>query len=148
MVSDGKVVGKTASAGYQIGVRRTLPISKEQAWSFLTSSEGVRIWLGEVAEVAFAQGARFASSEGITGEFRVVKPLEQLRLRWGKKEWAKPSTVQIRLLGNDPDRTTISFHQENLDHASTREQMKQHWEDVLNTIQQQTIVADRGEESR
>lgn len=133
-----KQVGRTASAGFQVGVRRTLPISPEQAWSFLTSPEGLKLWLGNVSGLAFNEGETFTSAEGITGQFRVVKPLLQLRLKWGKKDWAKPSTMQIRLIASKPDQTTVSFHQENLEHPHMREQMKQYWEEVLNEMRQQT----------
>lgn len=50
---------------------------------------------------------------------------------WVLKEWEKPSTLQFRLISDKPDRTTVSFHHENLDQSSTREQMKQHWEKAL-----------------
>ena len=141
-----KLVGQTASTGFQIGVRRTFPISPERVWSFLTSPEGTKLWLGNVSPLAFSEGERFASEEGISGELRVVKPFRQLRLKWGKKDWVKPSTLQIRLLSNHPDRTTISFHQENLDHPNTREQMKQHWENVLSAIWQKTSTVNDEEE--
>lgn len=142
----GKIVGKTAAAGFQAGVRRTLPITPERAWAFLTSNEGVTLWIGSVPSIAISEGETFTCVEGISGEFRVVKPYRQLRLRWGKKEWEKPSTLQIRLLSDKPDRTTISFHQENLDNQDTREQMKQHWETVLNTMRQKTSDAGNEEE--
>ncbi|MDQ0058733.1 SRPBCC family protein [Paenibacillus harenae] len=141
-----KQVGQTASAGYQVGVRRTLPISPEQAWSFLTSTEGLKLWLGNVSGLAFHEGETFASTEGITGQFRVVKPLLQLRLKWGKKGWVKPSTLQIRLIPGKPGQTTISFHQEHLDHPNTREQMKHYWEDVINEMSQQTSFINDEEE--
>ncbi|MED1948229.1 MULTISPECIES: SRPBCC domain-containing protein [Brevibacillus] len=131
-----KIVGQTAATGFQVGVRRTMPITSEQAWAFLTSSEGVKLWLGHVSNLTFNEGETFTSSDGISGQFRVVKPYRQLRLKWSMKEWEKPSTLQIRLISDKPDRTTISFHQENLDHKNTREQMKLHWEEVLNEIRQ------------
>ncbi|SDE22787.1 Activator of Hsp90 ATPase homolog 1-like protein [Paenibacillus sp. UNCCL117] len=133
-----KLVGQTASTGFQVGVRRTLPISPERAWTFLTSPEGIELWLGHVSPLAFTEGEMFTSDEGIFGQFRVVKPFKQLRLKWGKKDWEKPSTLQIRLLSNHPDRTAISFHQENLDHPNTREQMKLQWENVLDAIRRKT----------
>ncbi|ASJ52482.1 ATPase [Brevibacillus formosus] len=129
-----KIVGQTAATGFQVGVRRTMPITPEQAWTFLTSSEGVKLWLGHVSNLTFSEGETFTSSDGISGQFRVVKPFRQFRLKWSMKEWEKPSTLQIRLISDKPDRTTISFHQENLDHMNTREQMKLHWEEVLNEI--------------
>ncbi|WP_372813959.1 hypothetical protein [Paenibacillus sp.] len=39
-------VGQTSSVGFQVGVRRTLPLSQEQAWRLLTSPEGLSWWLG------------------------------------------------------------------------------------------------------
>ncbi|MGO4346056.1 SRPBCC domain-containing protein [Paenibacillus sp. MCAF9] len=134
----GKIVGQTASVGYQVGVRKTFPISREEAWAFLTSTEGLKLWLGSLSFLKFHKGETFTTPEGISGEFRVVKPLEQLRLKWEKNEWEKPSTLQIRLLSDKPDKTTISFHQENLDHPNTREQMKLYWEDVLMAIRLKT----------
>ncbi|GEC92401.1 MULTISPECIES: SRPBCC family protein [Brevibacillus] len=137
-----KIVGQTAATGFQVGVRRTMPITPEQAWAFLTSSEGMKLWLGHVSNLTFSEGETFTSSEGISGQFRVVKPFRQFRLKWSMKEWEKPSTLQIRLLSDKPDRTTISFHQENLDHMNTREQMKLHWEEVLNEIRQYVSMND------
>jgi uncharacterized protein YndB with AHSA1/START domain len=137
-------VGQTASVGFQVGVRRTLPISPEQVWSFLTSPEGTKLWLGNVSPLSFNEGEVFTSDEGISGQLRIVKPFRQLRLKWGRKDWEKPSTLQIRLLSNHPDRTTISFHQENLDHPNTREQMKLYWENVLNAIRLKTSTVNDG----
>ncbi|MFC8689571.1 SRPBCC domain-containing protein [Brevibacillus porteri] len=139
-----KIVGQTAATGFQVGVRRTMPITPEQAWAFLTSPDGVKLWLGHVSNLSFSEEETFTSSEGISGQFRVVKPLQQFRLKWSMKEWEKPSTLQIRLLSDKPDRTTISFHQENLDHMNTREQMKLHWEEVLNEIRQKVSMMERG----
>ncbi|UIO43865.1 SRPBCC domain-containing protein [Brevibacillus brevis] len=138
-----KIVGQTAATGFQVGVRRTMPITPEQAWAFLTSSEGAKLWLGHVSNLTFSEGETFTSSDGISGQFRVVKPFQQFRLKWSMKEWEKPSTLQIRLISDKPDRTTISFHQENLDHMNTREQMKLHWEEVLNEIRQNVSMMER-----
>ncbi|MGG1518517.1 SRPBCC domain-containing protein [Paenibacillus oryzisoli] len=139
----GKIVGKTAAAGFQIGVRRTLPISPEQMWSFLTSSEGLALWLGQFPEpLTIGVGEPFASSQGLTGKFTVVKPALQVRLKWQKPEWSKPSTLQIRLLSDRPDKTTIAFHQEHLDSAETRESMKLLWEDVLQAIEHKVKLID------
>ncbi|WP_336784676.1 SRPBCC family protein [Paenibacillus sp. MMO-177] len=135
-----KIVGQTASAGFQIGVRRTLPISPEKAWAFLTSAEGLKLWIGNVKGISIEAGEAFQSAEGISGELRIVKPQQQLRLKWSKPGWEKPSTLQIRLISSHPEKTTVSFHQENLDHAATREQMKLHWEAVLNEMLRKTKV--------
>ncbi|GIO14033.1 hypothetical protein J19TS2_35880 [Cohnella xylanilytica] len=134
----GRVVGLTADAGYQIGVRRTLPIGRDRAWDFLLSPEGRRLWLGDVTDLQLQAGAVYRSVEGIAGEFRVVKPKEQLRLTWQPKGWEKPSTLQIRLLSSRPDKTTLSFHQEKLSDAAARERMKERWEEALAVIAERT----------
>lgn len=105
-----KKVGQTIAAGIQVGVRRTFPISLEQAWGFLTSDEGIRLWIGDVESLIINEGESFISREGVTGQFIVVKPHHQVRLRWRKKEWEQPSTLQIRLISNPSGKITISFH--------------------------------------
>jgi len=134
-------VGKTKDAGYQIGVRRTVPVTVEAAWRFLTGAEGLRAWLGEAEGAAVREGENFATREGNSGRFTVVKPLSHVRLQWMKSGWEAPSTLQIRLLPAKQG-TTISIHQEKLDGAKTREAMKAHWEDVQETIRLQLAAID------
>ncbi|MBB6635753.1 SRPBCC family protein [Cohnella thailandensis] len=148
MNKHGRQVGQTAATGFQIGVRRTLPISAEAAWAYLVSPEGLELWLGNVPNLSIREGEAFGSPEGISGELRVVKPESQLRLRWKKNGWEKPSTLQIRLLPGKAGQTTISFHQENLDHPNTRELMKMRWESVLNEIRHRTSSANNHAEER
>lgn len=124
-------VGLTASAGFQIGVRRTLPVSQEQAWTLLTSAEGLPIWIGRLGTLPLTPGQAYVTDDGISGEIRVVKAGEQLRLTWRKPDWPQSSTLQIRLIPSHAGRTTISFHQEKLADMSAREQMKLRWEEAL-----------------
>lgn len=138
-MSEGrKPVGQTASVGFQIGVRRTFPITREDAWHFLTSQEGLRLWLGDIETLELVAGHKYQSKDGTSGELRVVKPFEQLRMTWKKKEWEKPSTLQIRILPGSADKTTISFHQEKLEALNIREEMKSRWEAVLSNVMEKT----------
>jgi hypothetical protein len=50
--------GLTRDVGFQIGVRRTLPIQLEDAWQLLISKKGVNIWLGETSKLDFSKGTR------------------------------------------------------------------------------------------
>lgn len=131
-----KPVGMTAAAGFQIGVRRTLPSTVQQAWSLLISPEGMELWIGEVDKLELKLGQTFAAAGGITGEFRVVKPPEQLRMRWKLPGWEHPSTLQIRVLPAAQGKATVSFHQEKLEDMSAREAMKSHWEEVLASLRE------------
>lgn len=131
-MNTNKQVGLTASVGFQIGVRRTLPFFQEEAWELLTSTQGRKLWLGDADSVEIVKGHKFVTQEGTTGEFRVVKPLEQLRLTWQPADFPNTSTLQIRLLSAaSSGKTTISFHQDKLESAERREEMKAHWEEVI-----------------
>lgn len=55
MAGISRQVGETASVGFQVGVRRTLPMSREQAWQALTLPEGLKLWLGEVSTVVLGR---------------------------------------------------------------------------------------------
>lgn len=128
--------GQTASAGFQIGVRRTFPISQEQAWDLLVSPEGLKLWLGDLSALELQVGQGYTTKEGISGELRVVKLFQQLRMTWQPRGWEKSSTLQIRIIPNptNADKTTISFHQEKLKDVYTRECMKKYWEEAATRI--------------
>lgn len=131
---ENRVVGQTKTVGFQIGVRRTFPISQEQAWELVTSTEGMSLWLGEHSGIQLQPSQKYETRSGAHGEIRVVKLHEQLRLTWKKPEWERASTVQIRIIPTSSNKTTISFHQEHLSDAKRREEMKALWEEVLEKI--------------
>jgi uncharacterized protein YndB with AHSA1/START domain len=134
-----KPIGLTKSAGYQIGVRRTLPITPEKAWQLLFSQEGLQIWLGDLSSLPLQKGEKYMTQQGVSGEIRVIKPKEQLRMTLQKKNWTHASTCQIRLIPTCTGKTTISFHQENLESAAKREEMKLHWEEVLQRFKNREV---------
>ncbi|WP_276356053.1 SRPBCC family protein [Cohnella caldifontis] len=128
---EARVVGKTKSAGFQFGIRRTFPVSREEAWAFLLSPEGLRLWLGELASLDLQIKGTYETKEGTTGEIRVAKLHEQLRLTWRKADWDKPSTYQIRLLDAGEGKTTVAFHQEQLSGPHERENAKRRLEAAM-----------------
>ena len=128
------VVGKTRDTGFQIGVRKSYPLSLEQAWSLITSPEGIRLWLGESKDFYLAKGRRYQTMDGTSGEVRVVNPQENIRLTWQPKSWGQASTLQIRVIPSGKDKTVIAFHQEKLSGPEEREQMRQHWAAVLDQL--------------
>ncbi len=130
-----KSIGLTKIVGYQVGVRKTFPISQQQAWSLITAEEGLNAWLGGGGNIILKPGHQYRTTVG-TGEIRIVKPLLQLRLTWKKEEWQRPSTIQIRILSKENNKTTISFHQEHLANQQIREEMKRYWESRLASIEE------------
>ena len=128
MVGKRQGVGKTARAGYEIGVRRTLPFSEEQLWALLLSPEGLRTWLGGPTEIA--EGTPFTLANGTSGQINVYKPWSHIRLTWQPAGGATPSTLQVRVRPATRG-TTVSFHHEQLGGAAEREAMKEHWEGII-----------------
>ena len=133
-----KQVGQTKDLGFQFGIRRTFPIPIEDAWNFMFSKKGLRIWLGNV-EKKLKIKERFKTETGVEGVIRVFQPLSHIRLNWKKKEWDNMSTVQVRLIGNEK-KTTISVHQEKLLDVEQRAEMKQYWNEIIGQITQELVT--------
>lgn len=129
-----KPVGLTKDVGYQFGLRKTFPISISTAWQFLISPTGIKIWLGESEDFRLEKRAAYHTADGAFGEVRVVNPEVNIRLTWQVPSWAKPSTIQVRVIPAGA-KTTISFHQENLPDQQSREQMRARWQKVMDVIE-------------
>jgi uncharacterized protein YndB with AHSA1/START domain len=128
-----KPVGLTRDAGYQIGVRRTLQISASTAWRFLTSPDGVRLWLGETDVKDYSRGARYALPGGGSGEVRVFHPESHLRITWQPGDWPRASTIQLRVIPKG-ERCVIAFHQEHLPDGEARLQQREFFIGVLEKV--------------
>lgn len=131
---DNNEVGKTKDVGFEIGVRKTIPVSPDEAWNYLFSKDGVKLWLGELTpSMGLETGKQYQTSTGVAGTVKVLKHLSHIRLTWRKKDWSNTSTLQIRVIQARTG-TTISFHQECLLDSEQREAMKLHWTEVLEKI--------------
>jgi uncharacterized protein YndB with AHSA1/START domain len=131
VIVDQDTVGQVADGTWQIGVRRTFPLSAEQLWHALLSPEGTSIWLG--GPLALEEGTEFTLENGTTGKVTVYRPGSHLRVRWQPAGWERASVVQIRVIAARTG-TTVSFHQEQLPDAAARAAMKAHWEAVIEQL--------------
>lgn len=128
-----KIIGQTKDRGFQIGVRKILPISYQSAWDFLFSDEGLKIWLGKIKSGEFELDKSFKTKEGIEGKVNVFKTNSHIRLTWKPKNWANISAIQIRVI-NAKGKTTISFHQDKLLNTIQRDKMKKYWDTAIEKI--------------
>lgn len=126
-------VGKTKTQGWEIGVRRTLPVSAEKAWKLLTTQPGLGYWLGTGVDAHFKKGDTFTTAEGTSGEIRSYNEGGLIRMRWQPPEWDFESTLQIRVT---PAKTgaTITFHHERMRNGEQRAAMHQRWSDVMDKL--------------
>jgi uncharacterized protein YndB with AHSA1/START domain len=127
-------VGKTKTQGWELGVRRTLPIGTGRAWELLMTQPGLGHWLGHGVEPSFKKGDTFKTKEKTTGEIRSYEQGSLIRLRWQPSKWDFASTVQIRVTPAKRG-ATISFHHEKLENGDQREQMRTHWSKVLDQLE-------------
>ena len=132
-MSENKPVGLTRDQGWEIGVRRTLPISTDHAWNLLTTQPGLGYWLGTGVEAAFKKGMTYATAEGTRGDVRGYSEGRLIRLRWQPPDWDFESTLQIRVTPAKSG-ATISFHHERLANGDQRELMRRHWSDALDKL--------------
>ncbi|GHF07002.1 hypothetical protein GCM10017786_45770 [Amycolatopsis deserti] len=126
-----KEVGRTADAGWQIGVSRTLSHPATTVWEFLTSEAGAAVWLG--AAVPGGKGERYETADGTVGEVRSLRELDRIRLTWRPKDWDHDSTVQVTVSPSS-DGTVVRFHQEWLAGPEERARQREHWKGVVDRV--------------
>jgi ribosome-associated translation inhibitor RaiA len=119
--------------GYQVGVRKTFPVTLHDAWDYLFSEKGIQAWLGYYGDIKWQRNQQYITKYGTHICIRVYKELSHVRLKYQKKEWVNNSTIQLRVLWAKTG-TTISFHQEKLLDTAQRDDMKAHWDKVLHAI--------------
>jgi uncharacterized protein YndB with AHSA1/START domain len=130
-----RILGQTASAGFEIGVQKTLPITVEKAWELLTGRTGRRIWLGDVDEIKLERGEERKTREGSRIEIRSISRGKRIRMTWQPAHWSSPSTLQVSFVPKGK-KTSVRFHQEKLVDVKQREEMRRHWQDVLSELEE------------
>ncbi|GAB2763948.1 SRPBCC family protein [Amycolatopsis magusensis] len=124
-------VGRTRDAGWQIGVSKTLDHPVAEVWDFLTSPEGVAIWLGEGVTLPREPGTGYETAAGVRGETRSFRELDRLRLTWQPSGWSHDTTLQLTVTSAGEGRARLGVHQERLADAGERERQRAHWQDVV-----------------
>jgi len=123
--------GKTKDAGWEVGVRTTVPADLPAVWEFLMG-EGVALWLGEVT-LPREKGKPYKTRDGVSGEVRSYGENAMIRLTWHPEDWPHPTTLQVRVK-EAVTGTTISFHHEKLANREERKMMLGHWKLVAEHV--------------
>lgn len=119
--------GETTYAGFQVGVRRTFPVTTGELWELLLGQEGLKAWLG--ADLRPEPGARWQSADA-AGAVRTVAPGQRLRLTFQPAGRADPTTLQLTV-SEAKTGATLTFHHEKLADTDEREAMRAHWKSAL-----------------
>ncbi|PJJ72200.1 uncharacterized protein YndB with AHSA1/START domain [Diaminobutyricimonas aerilata] len=134
-------VGLTRDAGWQIGVSRTVERSAEEVWRFLTSPDGIAIWLGEGVASIPDRGSPFETTAGVRGETRSLHELDRVRLTWRPRNWDHDTTLQLVVRSAGAGRARITVHQERLADAAERELQRGHWKGVVAALGDALLVS-------
>jgi uncharacterized protein YndB with AHSA1/START domain len=112
-------------------VSKTLDRPVDEVWDFITSPEGVAVWLGDGVTLLSEQGAGYETTSGVHGETRSFRDLDRVRLTWQPPDWSHDTTLQLAVRPAGAGRTTLVVHQERLVDASERERQRSHWQGVI-----------------
>lgn len=139
-------VGQTADGSFQVGASRTFPIGAGKLWRFITRSpfffarvvglnedthETSDLDLEKWNDICRTAKSDFSSGNFSAGEITTWKAGSHLRIKLTVSSSDRPTILQIRVVALDENKSRLSFHQENMPDAKTRQQMKQHWKKIL-----------------
>ncbi len=119
--------GKTKDAGWDVGVRQTVPARIDVAWQFLIG-EGLPLWLGETT-LPRMKGETYRTADGVAGEVRAYTDNAKVRLTWQPEDWPHETTLQVSVKEVDGG-TTIVIHHDRLADREERRMMLGHWKNV------------------
>ena len=129
--------GQTQDEDFQVGVTKTINYDPKSVWEKLFSREGLRLWLGDTDGQNLKVGTKIKTKEGLEGEVKSFVPGQRIRLSWKPKNWKSYSTLQLTIYPNTSSKTTsIRFHQERLKDHKMREEMRNHWREVITKFQE------------
>jgi uncharacterized protein YndB with AHSA1/START domain len=129
-----RIVGETGASGFEVGVQKTLPVSAQKVWDLITNEKGLSLILGEVIGIKLSPGYSYKTLNGTKGEIRTLKKGKRIRLTWQPKGWTKASTLQL-YVEDKGEKSSLGFHQEQLDSEKTREKMRYHWRRILEKLE-------------
>ncbi|MEV4314569.1 SRPBCC domain-containing protein [Actinocrispum sp. NPDC049592] len=125
------VTGQTKDVGFNIGVSKTIDVPLPDVWDFMLSDEGLRLWLGEGADLKLKEP--YETVDGTVGEVRSLHPHDRVRLTWRPHDWDHDTTVQVTV-STSGQKTVLRFHQEWLADATERETQRTHWKAVMEKV--------------
>lgn len=111
-------VGLTKDAGWQFGIRKTLPANLETLWNVFFSDRVLSYW-----------------SEGVDQGFSTFNKYSHIRTKWRHKDFTEDANLQIRFIpSKNQDKTTISFHVDKLKNENQREVTRAYWSKVIEDL--------------
>ena len=110
--------GLTKDAGWQVGIRKTMPSSLDNIWNAFFSEEGSKLW-----------------DNGVNTNFSTFKPHSHIRTKWKHQSFKESANLQIRFIPSvNNDKTTIAIHVDQLENEDQREEAKKYWSKIIDAL--------------
>ena len=129
-----RMEGQNQKGRYTVTATKTAPLGQKKLWTFLTSEEGLNIWLKPLSPVNFKAKTSFEVPGEIYGEIRTMKAPTRARLSWNDQDWDKTTFVQLYLAPRNKDKCLLAFQHENLMDARAKEKMRLYWKGVMDEL--------------
>lgn len=120
--------GLTRDAGWELGVRTTVPAPLPEVWQYLLG-EALPLWLGEIEALPTEKGATFATADGVRGTIRGYTDGSRIRISWRPDDWPHDTILQLTVR-EAATGTTIGIHHDHLADREERKLMLGHWKNV------------------
>jgi uncharacterized protein YndB with AHSA1/START domain len=120
--------GLTKDAGWEVGVRQTVPAPLPTVWNFLIG-DGLPLWLGQTV-LPTEKGAAYETDDGVRGELRSITDGVRVRVSWRPDDWPHDTTLQLTVK-EAATGTTIGIHHDRLADREERRMMLGHWKAVV-----------------
>ena len=133
---NGTRAGEAPGVGFELGFQRPIETDRETLWTYLMD-DGVEVWLGDVDGQFPAPNIHYETADGTTGEVQTLTQGERIRLSWQPARLTEPAILQLTVScpRDAADQSTLRVHLEQLPDATAREDLRTHWQAVLDRIQ-------------
>lgn len=86
----------------------------EHVWKAWTDPVQLEHWFTEQAELQLSVGGRYTNSDGDTGEFLEIVPLERLKFTWEQPDYAAGGVVTVEMAPDGDNATTVRLEHVNI----------------------------------
>ena len=100
----------------------------------MTSTRGLRLWLGAGVRLPKTDGTQYQTADGATGELRGYQGGRRIRLTH-RPPGARHETIVQTTIAPKTAGTTLQFHQERMRSAKERERQRAHWQSVMDDVE-------------
>lgn len=116
-----------------VEIRRSVSQPLKQVWKTLVCREGAEALLGAGAELG-DKGDSWRAVDGTFGVIRSYHPLEQIRFSWHVAEDAPKTTVEVDLVAEGDDQTSIEIRHQHVPTYFDIAALTLRWEKALEKL--------------